>query len=98
MGRYHCRFYAAGILVYKDTTMLKIDGKHANKKEILKDKQWQPYKQTFIVYAKKMGDEFEVETMNGLSYGKGGDFLVMGPQGNKWVLTEEMFKQLYEKL
>lgn len=78
--------------------MIKINGKQANKKEILKDKNWQPFKQCFIVYAKQMSEDFDVETATGILSGKKGDWLVMGPQGNKWPITGEMFKRLYEKL
>jgi len=78
--------------------MNKIDGKHANKREILKDKNWKPFKQTFIVYAKQMWEDFEVETEHGVLKGMKGDYLVMGPQGNKWPLSKKTFDLIYEKL
>ena len=78
--------------------MLKVDGKSADKREILKDKEWRPFKQTFVVYAKLMLEDFEIETYTGKVVGKAGDYLVMGPRGNKWVQEKDQFEKKFEIL
>lgn len=80
------------------TAMLKIDGSISDKTEILKDKRWQPFQQVFTVFAKKIDEDFEVDTPHGTVSGEKGDYLVMGPQGNKWIMKAALFEKTYQKL
>lgn len=78
--------------------MLKIDGVTVDKTEILKDRRWQPFQQVFIVYAKKIDEDFEVDTPHGVIQGSRGDYLVMGPKGNKWIMPAALFETSYQKV
>lgn len=78
--------------------MLKVDGKKQDKKQILKDPAWRPYKQCFVVYAKRMDDDFIVETEGGVLTGKKGDYLVWGSNGNRWPVSADRFNSMFEKL
>lgn len=78
--------------------MLKINGSITDKKEILKDRHWKPYEQRFIVYAMLIEEDFELDTPTGTVEGKKGDYVVMGPQGNKWVMPKVLFEKAYESI
>ena len=79
--------------------MLKIDGKPSDKRAIIKEKGWQPYRQSIIVFAKKITEECEVTTMSGkIQHGAEGDYLIIGQSGNKWVLKKDIFFKMYEPL
>lgn len=78
--------------------MVRVNGKVADKKAVLKDKGYHPYRQAWIVFAKVMDEDFEVETDTGLLVGKRGDYLVWGPRGNKWPADKSMFEANFEKV
>lgn len=78
--------------------MLKLDGKKQDKRLILKDSAWRPYKQTFVVYAKLISEDFTVDTEGGTLDGKKGDYLVWGSNGNRWPVSAARFQQMFEKI
>lgn len=78
--------------------MLKVDGRKQDKRQILKDHAWRPYKQCFVVYAKAMPEDFVVETEGGILAGKKGDFLVWGSNGNRWPVAADRFNNQFEKI
>lgn len=78
--------------------MLKVDGKKQDKRLILKDNAWRPYKQSLVVYAKIMTEDFVVETEGAVLEGKKGDFLVWGANGNRWPIAAARFNAMFEKI
>lgn len=53
-------------------------------------------KRPIIVRAKRMQIAFSVETKEGIMWGKAGDFLVIGIDGEKYPVDNAIFYKTYE--
>ena len=57
---------------------------------------WALYRKTALVKAMQMGEEFEVETLEGTMRGAAGDYLCEGIAGERWPIKQEIFQATYE--
>jgi hypothetical protein len=55
------------------------------------------YRKTSLAYAVKMGEDFEVETNEGVMAGKAGDYLAVGAAGEMYPIDAEVFEATYEE-
>ena len=58
--------------------------------------QGEEYTKTAPTWALQMDKDFDVETIEGPIPGKEGDYLAKGPEGDMWVVDQEVFKKTYE--
>ncbi len=65
--------------------------------EIQFDVTLQPFnKKALVVYAAKMDEAFEVETLGGTTRGAAGDYLVRGTQGEFYPCRADIFTAIYD--
>lgn len=55
-------------------------------------------KSTVIIKAVQMEEDFEVSTMEGIMYGKVGDYLITGVKGELYPCSEKIFEETYEEV
>lgn len=48
------------------------------------------------VEARRLGRATEIRTLEGVSRGKKGDYLVVGVRGEKYIVKREIFEETYE--
>ena len=53
-------------------------------------------KKPIPVEARRLGRATEIETLEGVSRGKKGDYLVVGVRGEKYIVKREIFEETYE--
>jgi len=71
-------------MVYKSNSTINMEG-------------FQYYvKKPIPISAKKISDEFYVETLEGIMKGKAGDYLIVGVKGELYPCDREVFEETYE--
>jgi hypothetical protein len=64
-----------------------------------KDLPWKPYRKKPVwVRAVRIGEPFEVETLEGVMRGKRGDFLIEGVDGELYPCDAGIFFKTYEEV
>ncbi|OYT63025.1 hypothetical protein B6U67_03720 [Methanosarcinales archaeon ex4484_138] len=53
-------------------------------------------KKPMVVKAVQMPDDFKVTTLEGVVYGKAGDYLMIGVEGERYPIRKEIFEKTYE--
>ena len=53
-------------------------------------------KKPMVIQAEQQDKAFEVETLEGASKGKAGDYLIIGIKGEKYPCNKEVFEASYE--
>lgn len=55
-------------------------------------------KKPIPILAKKINEDFEVETLEGTMRAKSGDYLIVGVRGEKYPCDAEIFEETYEEV
>ncbi len=56
------------------------------------------FRKTTTIYATRIMEDFEVETLEGLHTGKAGDYLAVGVHGEMYPIDGDVFKASYEEV
>ncbi|PYN67804.1 MAG: hypothetical protein DMD93_12560 [Candidatus Rokuibacteriota bacterium] len=57
---------------------------------------FKPFVKVGVVYAKPMRRSFQVKSLEGAMRGRPGDYLCVGPAGERWVVRREIFEATYQ--
>ncbi len=60
------------------------------------DSDFREYRKVQTIYATRMSEPFEVETLEGLHTGKAGDWLAVGAHGECYPIDADVFADTYE--
>jgi hypothetical protein len=60
------------------------------------DKGFRPFRKDAVVWAKQMGEPFEVLTPEGPVWGEAGDYWCVGPRNQQWLSHAAVFEQIYK--
>ena len=79
--------------------MLKIIRDEKGYPEVRFDATFKQYrKKPVVVFATKMEEEFEIETLEGVMRGNAGDFLIRGVKGEFYPCKPDIFTATYEEV
>jgi len=53
-------------------------------------------KKPIVVHAKRIDEQFEVESLEGTLYGKPGDYLMKGIDGELYICDGDIFERSYD--
>lgn len=74
----------------------EIDYTHGMKRDGTISLAFQEYRKTATVYAVRIDEPFEVDTLEGLHSGKAGDFLAVGVAGEMYPIDGAVMAASYE--
>lgn len=60
------------------------------------DETYACYRKTTKIWAKKMTEDFLVDTLEGLMEGHAGDYLAVGKLGERYPIRADIFEKTYE--
>jgi hypothetical protein len=60
------------------------------------DEGFRPFRKDAVVWAKRMGEPFEVLTPEGPVHGEAGDYWCVGPRNQQWLSQAAVFEQIYK--
>lgn len=58
---------------------------------------FEPYVKTSLTYAVRIREPFEVETLEGLHFGKAGDYIAVGAHGEMYPIDAAVFEATYAR-